>query len=128
MNTLTITLDEPLRTLLEQTIEREVAQQVRDLLSQVIVPDVQYTCRQVAEHLALHPDTIRGYMHLPLGHPRRLPYVDCSDNQRGFRICSSDLVNWQKRNHCDTIANAGLAKMMKRQELLLARRSQNQKK
>ena len=80
-----------------------------------------FSCPQAAKLLALHTETLRGYLKLPAGHPRRLRYVDCTGSTRGYRITAAELLSWQQRNHADTLLESFFMKVAERR----ARRNRN---
>lgn len=66
--------------------------------------DPQFTVAQAAKILGLaHEPTVREYFKLPVGHRRRLPYVDTNGAARGYRVRLSDLTAWQQRNCSDAV-------------------------
>ncbi|MBT9395342.1 helix-turn-helix domain-containing protein [Hymenobacter sp. NST-14] len=95
-------IDEPFQAFIEQTLERLV----QEHFAKCPKPDPQYTVQEVARLLCLDSNTVRSYLKKPLGHIRRLPFVECTDTSRGRRIRLSDVQAWQQRNLIDTLNQA----------------------
>ncbi|RTQ45480.1 hypothetical protein EJV47_25440 [Hymenobacter gummosus] len=119
----TLAFSEEQKAELEQAIRREIAHQVSTLLSRLPLPEVMFSFPQAAKLLALHPETLRDYLKLPTGHPRRLRYVDCTGSSRGYRITAAELLAWQQRNHADALRDSILRKVAERHARLTARKS-----
>lgn len=98
---ITLTFTDEQKAQLEQAIQQEIAHQVATILSRLPLPEVMFSFPQAAKLLSLHPETMRDYTRLPVGHPRRLRYIDCTGSSRGQRITAAELLDWQKRNDVD---------------------------
>lgn len=111
---ITLTFSEHQKGELQLAIQHEIAYQVATILSRLPLPEVMFSCPQAAKLLALHPETLRDYLKLPAGHPRRLRYVDCTGSPRGYRITAAELLAWQQRNHADTLLESFFTKVAER--------------
>ncbi len=109
-----LTFSEHQQDELKEAIQREITQQVTTILFHLPLPEVMFSCPQAAKLLALHPETLRDYLKLPAGHPRRLRYVDCTGSPRGYRITAAELLSWQQRNHADTLLESFFTKVAER--------------
>ncbi|MBX0293130.1 helix-turn-helix domain-containing protein [Hymenobacter sp. HSC-4F20] len=92
----------PLTTSMEQITDSWL----RQYFAQRPQPDPQYTAQEVAELLALEVSTVRSYFKKPEGHVRRLPFIQCTDTARGYRVRLSDIRAWQDRNLIDALKRA----------------------
>ena len=111
---ITLSFTDEQKAQLEQAIQREIEQQVATILSRLPLPEVMFSFPQAAKLLALHTETLRNYLKLPAGHPRRLRYVDCTGSPRGYRITAAELLSWQQRNHADTLLESFFMKVAER--------------
>ncbi len=86
-----------------ELIRQEIKLQVAERLAKTPPSDQQYTVAEVALILNIAEETVRGYFKLPRPHPRQLPYMIMTDDARGRRVRTSDLVAWQQRNVSSSI-------------------------
>ncbi|OWP65076.1 hypothetical protein CDA63_01600 [Hymenobacter amundsenii] len=83
-----------------ESLEKACAAEARRQIEHAPTPDPAYSVPRAADHLDLHPETLRDYMRLPTTHPRRMHYV-AGESSRGDRILLSQLHDWQRRNRTD---------------------------
>ncbi|MCR5888320.1 hypothetical protein LRS06_11205 [Hymenobacter sp. J193] len=119
---ITLTFSDEQKAQLEQAIQREIAHQVATILSRLPLPEVMFTFPQAAKLLQLYVGTVRAYTQLPLGHPRRMRYIDCTGSSRGQRITAAELLDWQRRNHADTLQESVFMKIAERRARAASRR------
>ncbi|SHK72127.1 hypothetical protein [Hymenobacter psychrotolerans] len=119
---ITLTFTDDQKAQLEQTIQQEIAHQVATILSRLPLPEVMFSFPQAAKLFALHPETLRAYTKLPLRDSRRLRYVDCTGSARGQRITAAELLDWQRRNHADTLQESFFMKVAERRARLATRK------
>lgn len=119
---ITLTFTDEQKAQLEQTIQQEIAHQVATIISRLPLPDVMFSFPQAAKLLQLHTETVRSYTKLPVGHPRRLRYIDCTGSSRGQRITSAELLDWQRRNYADTLQESFFMKIAERRARAAARK------
>ncbi len=86
-----------------ELMRQEIKLQVAERLAKIPLADQQYTVIEVALILSIAEGTVRGYFKLPHAHPRQLPYMTMTDDARGRRVRTSDLVAWQQRNVSSSI-------------------------
>ncbi|MBG8554019.1 hypothetical protein [Hymenobacter guriensis] len=119
---ITLTFTDDQKAQLEQTIQQEIAHQVATILSRLPLPEVMFSFPQAAKLLQLHAGTVRAYTQLPASHPRRLRYIDCTGSSRGQRITAAELLDWQRRNHADTLQESFFMKVAERRARAASRK------
>jgi hypothetical protein len=119
---ITLTFTDEQKAQLEQVIQQEIAHQVSSILSRLPLPEVMFSFPQAAKLLSLHPETLRDYIKLPRRDSRRLRYVDCTGSARGQRITAAELLDWQRRNHADTLQESFFIKVAERRARAAGRR------